>query len=234
MRDTERLGLGLDLNCRISTISELATLNQQRATATYNGPVQAFVNNNYSSPVTGTYQNVWSFGNRNGVATVKLDGSTYGGGTMPNVSLTGNGPFFSSNGAIQSTGGPAGRNMKSRDSRIDAKRRAGQAAGRRHQRHRAQQLQHHRSIRRDEVTSRRPRRVPSLSPERTWTIATSTKVTWQKCNYWCQSPIRHRLPTNRHFLPRIFGRAFQGEYDQGLRGQGLPNVFVTCSVGTGV
>jgi hypothetical protein len=104
-------GLGLDRNGRLATISELATLNQQRATATYNGPVQAFVNSNYSSPVAGTYQNVWSFGNRNGVVTVKLDGSTYGGGTMPNVSLTGNGPFFSSNGAIQSTGGPAGRIM---------------------------------------------------------------------------------------------------------------------------
>lgn len=58
MRDTERLGLGLDLNCRISTVSELANLNQQRATATYNGPVQAFVNNNFNSPVGGPCQNV--------------------------------------------------------------------------------------------------------------------------------------------------------------------------------
>jgi hypothetical protein len=104
-------GLGLDFNGRLATVSELANLNQQRATATYNGPVQAFVNNNYNSPVGGSYQNVWNFGNRNGVVTVKLDGSTYGGGTMPNVSLTGNGPFFSSNGAIQSTSGPAGRSM---------------------------------------------------------------------------------------------------------------------------
>jgi hypothetical protein len=104
-------GLGLDFNGRLATISELANLNQQRATATYNGPVQAFVNNNFNNPVGGTYQNVWNFGNRNGIVTVKLDSSTYGGGSTPNVSLAGNGPFFSSNGAIKSTGGPAGRSM---------------------------------------------------------------------------------------------------------------------------
>ena len=69
------------------------------------------MNNNCNSPVGGSYQNVWNFGNRNDIVTEKLDGSTYGGGTMPNVSLTGNGPFFSSNGSIQSTGGPAGRKM---------------------------------------------------------------------------------------------------------------------------
>jgi hypothetical protein len=104
-------GLGLDFSGRLAMVSELANLNQQKATATYNGPVQAFVNNNYSSPIGGTYQNVWNFGNRNGVVTVKLDSSTYGGGTAPNVSLTGNGPFFSSNSAIKSTAGPADRIM---------------------------------------------------------------------------------------------------------------------------
>ena len=66
----------------------------------------AIINNNR---IDGTYQNAWNFGNRNGVATIKIDNTTYGGGTSPNVFLSGNGPVFSSNGALSSTGGPAGR-----------------------------------------------------------------------------------------------------------------------------
>jgi len=57
----------------------------------------------------GTYQNAWNFGNRNGVATIKIDNTTYGGGSSRNVFLSGHGPVFSSNGALPSTSGPAGR-----------------------------------------------------------------------------------------------------------------------------
>jgi FecR protein len=98
--------LNILANSNLSAVNELSNLNAQRATATYNGPVLAIINGNR---VDGTYQNTWSFGNRNGVATIKIDGSTYGGGSSPNVFLDGNGPVFSSNGAIASTSGPAGR-----------------------------------------------------------------------------------------------------------------------------
>jgi hypothetical protein len=98
--------LNIRPNSSLSTVNELNNLNLQRATATYTGPVIAIINNNR---VDGTYQNAWNFGNRNGVATIKIDNTTYGGGTSPNVFLSGNGPVFSSNGALSSTGGPAGR-----------------------------------------------------------------------------------------------------------------------------
>src|ERR687897_924659 len=50
--------LNIRPNSVISTVNELSTLNAQRATATYNGPVLAIIN---GSPMTGTYQNPWSF-----------------------------------------------------------------------------------------------------------------------------------------------------------------------------
>ena len=103
--------LGLAANARLTTVNELANLNQQRATATYSGPVVAFANNNFNNPINGTYSNAWNFGNRNGIVTVSFGNSTYGGGSVPNVSLQGNGPFFSSNGPIPSTSGPPGRSL---------------------------------------------------------------------------------------------------------------------------
>jgi hypothetical protein len=90
--------LNIAPNSTLSTVNELSNLNAQRATATYNGPVMAWIN---GSRIDGTYQNAWNFGNRNGVATIKIDNSTYSGTT----SLIGNGPFFS--GRLPSTGGPA-------------------------------------------------------------------------------------------------------------------------------
>jgi hypothetical protein len=98
--------LNIAPNSTLSTVNELSNLNLQRATATYNGPVIAIINGNR---IDGTYQNVWSFGNRNGIATIKIDNSTYGGGSTPNTFLDGNGPIFSSNGSLPATGGPAGR-----------------------------------------------------------------------------------------------------------------------------
>jgi hypothetical protein len=91
-------------NSTVSTVNELSNLNLQRATATYNGPVMAVINGNR---IDGTYQNAWSFGNRSGIATIKIDNTTYGGGTVPNTSLINNSTVFQ--GSLQSTSGPSGR-----------------------------------------------------------------------------------------------------------------------------
>ncbi len=90
--------LNIAPNSVISTVNELSTLNQQRATATYNGPVLAIIN---GSPAAGTYQNTWNFANRGGDTTIKIDGTSYGGRT----GLVGNGPVFG--GTLNS--GPSGR-----------------------------------------------------------------------------------------------------------------------------
>lgn len=91
-------------NSVATTANELSNLNLQRATATYNGPVVALINGNR---IDGTYQNAWNFGNRNGIATIKIDNTTYGGGNVPNTSLLNNSTVF--HGSLQSTGGPSGR-----------------------------------------------------------------------------------------------------------------------------
>jgi hypothetical protein len=91
--------LNIRPNSVISSVNELSTLNQQRATATYNGPVLAIIN---GSPVGGVYQNAWNFGQRGGDTTIKIDNTTYGGRT----GLVGNGPVFG--GTLNS--GPSGRN----------------------------------------------------------------------------------------------------------------------------
>ena len=91
-------------NSTVSTVNELSNLNLQRATATYNGPVMAVIN---GSRIDGTYQNAWSFGNRNGIAAIKIDNTTYGGGTVANTQLINNSTVF--HGSLQSTNGPSGR-----------------------------------------------------------------------------------------------------------------------------
>jgi hypothetical protein len=91
-------------NSVATTVNELSNLNLQRATATYNGPVVALINGNR---IDGTYQNAWSFGNRNGIATIRIDNTTYGGGNVPNTSLINNTTVFQ--GSLQSTNGPGGR-----------------------------------------------------------------------------------------------------------------------------
>jgi hypothetical protein len=90
--------LNIRPNSVISSVNELSTLNQQRATATYNGPVLAIINGN---AVGGTYQNAWNFGQRGGDTTIRIDNATYGGRT----GLVGNGPVFG--GTLNS--GPSGR-----------------------------------------------------------------------------------------------------------------------------
>ena len=96
--------LNIRANSTVSTINELSNLNAQRATATYNGPVLAVINGNR---IDGTYQNIWSFGNRSGIATIKIDNTTYGGGTVPNTQLINNSTVF--HGSLKSTSGPSGR-----------------------------------------------------------------------------------------------------------------------------
>jgi hypothetical protein len=91
-------------NSVATTVNELSNLNLQRATATYNGSVVALINGNR---IDGTYQNAWSFGSRNGIATIRIDSTTYGGGNAPNTSLINNTTVFQ--GSLQSTSGPAGR-----------------------------------------------------------------------------------------------------------------------------
>ena len=69
------------------------------ATATYTGPAYAAINN---QAVTGTYQNVWNFGSRSGVAMMQIDNTTYGGGTAANTFQVGNTAAFRTNGPIYS------------------------------------------------------------------------------------------------------------------------------------
>ena len=92
--------LNIRPNSVVSTVNELSTLNAQRATATYNGPVLAIINGN---PMTGTYQNTWSFANRSGDTKINIDGTGYRGTTT----LLGNGPVFG--GSLPSVSGPTGR-----------------------------------------------------------------------------------------------------------------------------
>lgn len=92
-----------DPNIYLTTVTELNTLNTQRATATYNGPAYATIGST-SQIATGTYQNVWSFGNRSGIATLNIDNTTYGGGSNANTFQVGNSNAFkTSNGPLQST-----------------------------------------------------------------------------------------------------------------------------------
>jgi hypothetical protein len=90
--------LAIAANSNLTTMADLNNLNQQRATASYNGPVMAIINGNR---IDGTYQNNWNFGNRAGTTTIKIDNTSYGGTTQ----LLGNSPVFA--GSLNS--GPSGR-----------------------------------------------------------------------------------------------------------------------------
>jgi hypothetical protein len=92
---------------------DLSKLNEQRAVATYVGDVSALVRNGRSVYFAhGTYQNIWSFGNRSGVATIQVDKTTYGGGNTPNTFAAGkNGAAFHNNAPLASTSGPQDRRI---------------------------------------------------------------------------------------------------------------------------
>jgi hypothetical protein len=95
-------------NSQIATVNQLNQLNMQGATATYSGPTFALMDSGQT--ISGTYSNVWSFGNRNGIAKITLGPATYGGGSTPNTALSGNGPVFTNTQSLQ---GPAGQSINS-------------------------------------------------------------------------------------------------------------------------
>jgi hypothetical protein len=69
-------------------------------TATYNGSMVGFASNNgHISPASGTYQNVWSFQNGNGVFNGSFDGRSYSGTTTGRAGTTAfTGTFNSTSG----------------------------------------------------------------------------------------------------------------------------------------
>lgn len=87
------------------TLSVASDINALTSTATYKGHMVGNVNNNGSAYIAaGSYQNVWSFGNRSGVVTASFDGTTYGGGVTANTVMTG-GVTFGTNGTPIASGG---------------------------------------------------------------------------------------------------------------------------------
>jgi hypothetical protein len=95
----------------LTTVNELSTLASQRATATYTGQMIGAVNNNGSQFIAnGTYQNVWNFGTRSGIATATFDGASFGNGKSANTFGVQNSPVFNTSQPLPSNGGPA-RNL---------------------------------------------------------------------------------------------------------------------------
>jgi hypothetical protein len=81
--------------------------NQMTSTITYKGTMSGFVNNNGNrSFKSGTYQNAWNVGQRQGAVTATFDGANYGNGSL-NTKLVGNGPGFVTTAPIASQSGPA-------------------------------------------------------------------------------------------------------------------------------
>lgn len=83
--------------------------NTMTSTITYKGTMAGVGINNFRPfAATGTYQNVWNVGARNGVASATFNGATYGGGA-PNTFAVGNSAFVSS--PMQSVSGAPGRTL---------------------------------------------------------------------------------------------------------------------------
>ena len=84
------------------------TANTMTSTVTYKGTMGGLVNNNGSvSFKTGTVDQVWNVGARNGNTTARFDGATFGGGSAPNTFVVNNTPVFTTPTALPSTSGPA-------------------------------------------------------------------------------------------------------------------------------
>lgn len=108
----DRLNLATYVGGTLSRVVDLNALNQQSATATYSGHLVGNVANNGASYVAaGSYTNQWSFGQRSGIATVKFDGATFGGGVTANTVMNGNGPTFTSTGNGIGSSGVPGRSL---------------------------------------------------------------------------------------------------------------------------
>jgi hypothetical protein len=85
----------------------IPTVNQMTSTITYQGSMAGLVKNNGDfSFKSGTYQNVWNVGQRQGAVTATFDGATFGNGSL-NTRVVGTGPAFVSTAPIASTSGPA-------------------------------------------------------------------------------------------------------------------------------
>ena len=85
--------------------------NIMTSTVTYRGAMTGLaVNDGRFSIASGTYQNVWNVGSRNGVASATFDGATYGGGSSPNTFAVGN-SGFKTTAPLPSVAGPAGRSL---------------------------------------------------------------------------------------------------------------------------
>ena len=191
-------------NSLVSTVNELSTLNQQRATATYNGPVLAIDQRQSDDRHLSERLELRQSKRRR----EDQDRRHRHGGT---TTLIGNGPVFS--GSLPSVSGPAVRQVDPVGVFLSTHRQSGQPAGRRRRLLRPEQLQRHRRVLRNEVARHYLRyRNRIMPPQPSWT--------WQNCNYWCQSPDPASTPVNRHYFRRIIGRTFQGEYDH-PEGQGF-------------
>jgi len=88
------------------------TTNTMTSTVTYKGTMSGLVVNNGSlSAASGTYQNAWNVGARNGVASATFNGATYGGGSAPNTFAVGNSSVFTTAAPLPSTSGAQGRSL---------------------------------------------------------------------------------------------------------------------------
>ncbi len=86
--------------------------NTMTSTVTFKGTMSgAVINNGHFSSATGTYQNAWNVGARNGVASATFNGATYGGGSTPNTFAVGNSAAFVTTAPLPSTSGAPGRNL---------------------------------------------------------------------------------------------------------------------------
>jgi hypothetical protein len=120
----DRMNLASYVAGTLTTTAALQNLQNQNATATYNGSMIGNVNNNGSSYLgAGSYSNAWNFGSQTGRVTASFDGTSFSGNTKlvtgtvnftndGNIAggsrnMTLNGAFFS-NGASNPAAGQAG------------------------------------------------------------------------------------------------------------------------------
>lgn len=117
----DRLNFASYVAGTLTTVTDLSTLNQMGATATYSGHMFGNVQKGATNYVAaGSYTNSWSFGSQTGKAAMSFDGATYGSNITANTVLNGGGPTFSTPTALPSTTGPAGRNLTLNGSFVSA------------------------------------------------------------------------------------------------------------------
>ncbi|MDP1748142.1 MAG: FecR domain-containing protein [Reyranella sp.] len=101
---------GLRLPGQVQNI--VNTANAMTSTVTYKGTMSGVaVHNGNPSLASGTYQNVWNVGARNGVASAQFNGASFGGGSTPNTFAVGNSSVFTTAAPLPSTTGVPGRSL---------------------------------------------------------------------------------------------------------------------------